>query len=71
MHGSTSDDFISCHLGTRVRKNHTSRRDAFESIDRLPIATVNNTEVKIESQFINMDIPNRLNNYDAELLQKT
>jgi glutamyl-tRNA(Gln) amidotransferase subunit D len=65
MHGSTSDDFISCHLGTRVRKNHTSRRDAFESIDRLPIATVNNAEVKIESQFINMNIPNRLNNYDS------
>jgi glutamyl-tRNA(Gln) amidotransferase subunit D len=65
MHGSTSDDFISCHLGTRVRKNHTSRRDAFESIDRLPIATVNNAEMEIESQFINMDIPNRLNNYDS------
>ena len=70
MHGSTSDDFISCHLGTRVRKNHTSRRDAFESIDRLPIATVNNTEVKIESQFINMDIPIRLNNYDASFSKK-
>jgi glutamyl-tRNA(Gln) amidotransferase subunit D len=65
MHGSTSDDFVSCHLGTRVRKNHTSRRDAFESIDRLPIARVNNTEVKIESQFVNIDIPNRLNNFDA------
>jgi glutamyl-tRNA(Gln) amidotransferase subunit D len=59
MHGSMSDDFISCHLGTRVRKNHTSRRDAFESIDRLPIATVNNAVVKIESQPVNMDIPNR------------
>jgi glutamyl-tRNA(Gln) amidotransferase subunit D len=65
MHGSTSDDFISCHLGTRVRKNHTSRRDAFESIDRLPIATVNNGVVKIQSQFVKMDIPKRPNNYDA------
>lgn len=70
MHGSTSDDIISCHLGTRVRKNHTSRRDAFESIDRLPIATVNNAEVKIESQFVNMDIPNRLNNYCASFSKK-
>jgi glutamyl-tRNA(Gln) amidotransferase subunit D len=70
MHGSTSDDIISCHLGTRVRKNHTSRRDAFESIDRLPIATVNNAEVKIESQFVNMNIPNRLNNYEASLSKK-
>lgn len=60
MHGSTSDDFISCHMGTRVRKNHTSRRDAFESIDRLPIATVSNAELKIESQPVNIDIPKRL-----------
>lgn len=65
MHGSTSDDFISCHLGTRVRKNHTSRRDAFESIDRLPIGTVNNGVLKIQSQFVNMDIPKRPNNNDA------
>jgi glutamyl-tRNA(Gln) amidotransferase subunit D len=65
MHGSTSDDFISCHLGTRVRKNHTSRRDAFESIDRLPIGTVNNGVLKIQSQFVNMDIPKRPDNYDA------
>jgi glutamyl-tRNA(Gln) amidotransferase subunit D len=70
MHGSTSDDFISCHLGTRVRKNHTSRRDAFESIDRLPIATVKNAEVKIESQFVNMDIPNRFNNYGAKISKR-
>ena len=59
MHGSTSDDFISCHLGTRVRKNHTSRRDAFESIDRLPIATVKNAVLKIQSQFVKMEIPKR------------
>ena len=65
MHGSTSDDFISCHLGTRVRKNHTSRRDAFESIDRLPIATVKNAVVKIQSQFVKMEIPKRSNNDDA------
>ena len=29
MHASPSDDTIACHVGTRVRKNHTSRRDAF------------------------------------------
>ncbi|HEX5573098.1 MAG TPA: Glu-tRNA(Gln) amidotransferase subunit GatD, partial [Nitrososphaeraceae archaeon] len=33
MHHSISDDVIACHIGTRVRKNHTSRRDAFHSID--------------------------------------
>ena len=32
MHNSENDDDIACHLGTRVRKNHTSKRNAFETI---------------------------------------
>ncbi|MEE9410112.1 MAG: Glu-tRNA(Gln) amidotransferase subunit GatD [Candidatus Heimdallarchaeota archaeon] len=32
MHSNESDDTISCHLGTRVRKNHTSKRGAFQTI---------------------------------------
>jgi glutamyl-tRNA(Gln) amidotransferase subunit D len=40
MHAYTSDDYIAIHRGTRVRKNHTSRRDAFRSIDVNPIAYV-------------------------------
>ncbi|MFH1685454.1 MAG: Glu-tRNA(Gln) amidotransferase subunit GatD, partial [Candidatus Micrarchaeota archaeon] len=32
MHASTNDDFCYLHRGTKVRKMHTSRRDAFESI---------------------------------------
>lgn len=33
MHGTTSDDFCSIHRAGRVRKMHTSRRDAFQTID--------------------------------------
>lgn len=40
MHGSTSDDYNLVHRGTRVRKMHTSRRDAFKTIDELPLAKV-------------------------------
>lgn len=40
MHASTSDDHCALHRGTRVRKNHTSRRDAFETVGRSPLATV-------------------------------
>ncbi|MFH0904791.1 MAG: Glu-tRNA(Gln) amidotransferase subunit GatD [Methanobacteriota archaeon] len=40
MHGSTSDDFCSIHRGTKVRKMHTSRRDAFQSINAKPIGHV-------------------------------
>ena len=37
MHGSTSDDFCFIHRGTKVRKMHTSARDAFRSINDSPI----------------------------------
>ncbi|MEW5839809.1 Glu-tRNA(Gln) amidotransferase subunit GatD [Nitrososphaera sp.] len=40
MHAGTSDDVVAVHAGTRVRKNHTSRRDAFQSIDAVPVALV-------------------------------
>jgi len=51
MHNSTNDDLIAVHVGTRVRKNHTSRRDAFESINLPPAAFVNkrSIEMKIDS----------------------
>ena len=32
MHGSINDDYSYVHQGTKVRKMHTSRRDAFRSI---------------------------------------
>jgi glutamyl-tRNA(Gln) amidotransferase subunit D len=50
MHAGTSDDTIACHVGTRVRKNHTSRRDAFESIDLNPIAFVRNKEIEMQQK---------------------
>lgn len=40
MHGTTSDDFCEIHRGTKVRKLHTSRRDAFKSVNSLPVGTV-------------------------------
>ena len=40
MHGSIEDTYCLIHRGTRVRKMHTSRRDAFRSINELPIGKV-------------------------------
>ena len=40
MHASTADDTCALHRGTRVRKNHTSRRDAFETVGAEPLGTV-------------------------------
>jgi glutamyl-tRNA(Gln) amidotransferase subunit D len=54
MHAGTSDDVIACHLGTRVRKNHTSRRDAFESIDVMPFALVRNNAVELQKSEITL-----------------
>jgi glutamyl-tRNA(Gln) amidotransferase subunit D len=40
MHATESDDHCSIHRGTRVRKMHSSRRDAFRSIGILPVGRV-------------------------------
>jgi glutamyl-tRNA(Gln) amidotransferase subunit D len=40
MHSSMNDDCCTIHRGTRVRKMHTSRRDAFRSIGTAPIGSV-------------------------------
>jgi glutamyl-tRNA(Gln) amidotransferase subunit D len=41
MHNSTNDDKCVILPGTNTRKMHTSRRDAFKSINRKPVALVN------------------------------
>lgn len=38
MHDWVSDEKVAIHRGTRVRKCHTSRRDAFRSVNSRPIA---------------------------------
>lgn len=40
MHGSMSDSFCLAHIGTKVRKMHTSRRDAFKSVNACPVAKI-------------------------------
>ena len=45
MHHNESDDTISCHFGTRVRKNHTSKRSAFETIGKDPAFLIFNEKI--------------------------
>jgi len=40
MHETPSDTVVAVHRGVKVRKMHTSRRDAFHSINSLPVARV-------------------------------
>ncbi|MEM3526342.1 MAG: Glu-tRNA(Gln) amidotransferase subunit GatD [Candidatus Jordarchaeaceae archaeon] len=47
MHGHSGDDYNLIHRGTRVRKMHTSRRDAFRTIGDIPLGLVKNGEIKM------------------------
>jgi len=40
MHETVSDEAIVLHRGTKVRKLHTSRRDAFKTVNANPVARV-------------------------------
>ncbi|MCP8308011.1 MAG: Glu-tRNA(Gln) amidotransferase subunit GatD [archaeon] len=63
MHSGISDDILAVHLGTKVRKNHTSRRDAFESVNIPPVAYVRGN--KIEN--IMPDLPPRRDDKDFDV----
>ncbi len=48
MHANMSDNACYLHQGTKVRKLHTSRRDAFQSVNVLPYAKITYPDKKIE-----------------------
>ncbi|RLI29951.1 MAG: Glu-tRNA(Gln) amidotransferase GatDE subunit D [Candidatus Hecatellales archaeon] len=45
MHEWISDETIVLHRGTKVRKLHTSRRDAFKSVNAKPLARIVNGQI--------------------------
>jgi len=47
MHGTVSDDSIVFHRGVRGRKCHTSRRDAFKSINSEPLAKLEGNRIRM------------------------
>jgi len=46
MHQDENDDTIACHLGTRVRKNHTSKRGAFKTIGDNPAFLITENQIQ-------------------------
>jgi len=46
MHAETGDSFLHAHRGTRVRKLHTSRRDAFQSVNEYPLFKIDEVTVQ-------------------------
>lgn len=63
MHGSESDDICDIHRATKVRKMHTSRRDAFRSINSEPIGFVDYHTGEIHTH---LDY-NKRNSHELEL----
>ncbi len=45
MHATSSDTAVFLHRGTRVRKMHTSRRDAFKTIAAKPLARIDGKKI--------------------------
>ena len=54
MHQAGSDEYVTIHRGTRVRKCHTSARDAFRTMDPEPLGRLNlrNLELEVFSEAI-------------------
>ena len=51
MHGETSDTYTTIHRGTKVRKFHTSRRDAFKTVNEMPLGKIEDGEIKVDGKY--------------------
>jgi glutamyl-tRNA(Gln) amidotransferase subunit D len=69
MHYSISDEVIACHIGTRVRKNHTSRRDAFHSIDVYPFSLIKKDQIEISRQYTDLKFQERNKNFESMVVR--
>ena len=69
MHNDSNDDTVVCHKGTRVRKNHTSKRGAFETVGDDPafIITENNIEKNMNDDFFKNEKYDPKLNLDAKV----
>jgi glutamyl-tRNA(Gln) amidotransferase subunit D len=77
MHGKSSDSFDLIHPGTKVKKLHSSRRDAFKTVNDVPIGKVESGKIEYfkNSNFYKNFIENEKNKntelkLDAKLEKK-
>ncbi|MEM2589291.1 MAG: Glu-tRNA(Gln) amidotransferase subunit GatD [Candidatus Bathyarchaeia archaeon] len=59
MHETVSDTSIVLHRGTRVRKCHTSRRDAFKSVNAQPLARIEENRITMLTEDYQRRDPSR------------
>jgi glutamyl-tRNA(Gln) amidotransferase subunit D len=61
MHAEIGDSYLYAHRGTRARKLHTSRRDAFQSVNDHPLFKVNEAAVtEIHSPLLRRDLERKI-----------
>jgi glutamyl-tRNA(Gln) amidotransferase subunit D len=70
MHHNESDDLVACHLGTRVRKNHTSKRSAFQTIGGEPAFLIFEKKIQknLEHEYFKNKTYNPKINYDENVI---
>ncbi|OYT57377.1 Glu-tRNA(Gln) amidotransferase GatDE subunit D [Euryarchaeota archaeon ex4484_162] len=51
MHGDISDTFSTIHRGTKVRKFHTSRRDAFKTVNDIPLGKIEDGKIMFNVEY--------------------
>ncbi|NHJ88095.1 MAG: Glu-tRNA(Gln) amidotransferase subunit GatD [Asgard group archaeon] len=61
MHGGTNDSYNLIHRGTRVRKMHSSRRDAFRTLSDIPLGVIDANQ---KITFLKDDVKRRGNKED-------
>ncbi|NHJ84918.1 MAG: Glu-tRNA(Gln) amidotransferase subunit GatD [Asgard group archaeon] len=62
MHGGTNDSYNLIHRGTRVRKMHSSRRDAFRTLSDIPLGMIDANQ---KITFLKDDVKRRGNIADT------
>ena len=69
MHQNESDDAIACHFGTRVRKNHTSKRSAFQTVGTEPAFIIYEDKIlkNTQKEFFDVDNYNPKINLDKKV----
>jgi glutamyl-tRNA(Gln) amidotransferase subunit D len=61
MHAETGDSYLNAHRGTRARKLHSSRRDAFQSVNDYPVFSVDGEDVKeLRTPLLRRDMERKL-----------
>lgn len=69
MHHNESDDLVAGHIGTRVRKNHTSKRSAFQTIGNDPAFLIldNKIEKNMNAEYFKQNQYNPRLNFDSHV----